>query len=321
MSYEEFAADLTPFPSIRFHCIEECEEALRRLGIPDFEARQLGRGSFRSDLAAIRTTEGIALSQRFERNFYSPLHTPEGMVTLLITTTAGGDLLASGDIVSNGKLIVQTPKSEIDLVAPDLTASHAFGVPVSRFYSMLDSICPGGFSIQPDQMVVVKGDTIQLNRLRQAIFDLVTHPDLDPQHERQANLIAEVIAWVGDSSSQWRPEGFPVNGARIRIARKAQEYLEDHFPKPIRMEDVCREIGVGLRTMQRAFAEYLQMSPYDYLKKLRLDRARRALLAAESGTHRVTTVALDHGFRHMGRFSREYRATFGEYPKQTLSKH
>ena len=126
---------------------------------------------------------------------------------------------------------------------------------------------------------------------------------------------------MGDSATQWRPQGFPVNGSRTLIAKRAQAYMEDHFPDPIRLEDLCREIGVGLRRMQRAFAEYFQISPYDYLKKLRLDRTRRTLLAAKPETHKVTTVALDHGFRHLGRFSREYRATFGEYPRQTLSKH
>ncbi len=149
MSYEEFAADLTPHRSVRIHNVEETEEVVRGLGIPEFELRQLGRGSFKNDLAAILTPEGLALAQRYERSFYSPLHTPDGMVTLLITSTAGGDLFASGDVVSNQKLIVQTPETEVDIIAPDLTASEAFGVPESRFYSLLYTISPGPSSIRP----------------------------------------------------------------------------------------------------------------------------------------------------------------------------
>ena len=318
MTYEELAADISSHPSVRFHSAEESEEVLRKLGVSEFELRQLGRGSFVSDLAANFTSEGLALSHRFERSFYSPLHTPDGMVSLIITSTAGGDLFASGNIVSNGKLIVQTPETEVDIIAPDLAASEAFGVPESRFYHLLDTICPGASSIRPGQMVAVAGDTLQLQRLRHAIIDLVTHPELDPRHERQANLIAETIAWMGDSATQWRPQGFPVNGSRMLIAKRAQAYMEDHFPDPIRLEDLCREIGVGLRRMQRAFAEYFQISPYDYLKKLRLDLARRALLAADPQTHTVTGVATDHGFGHLSRFSTEYRAAFGELPSETL---
>ena len=215
--------------------------------------------------------------------------------------------------------MVQTPETEVDVFAPDLTASDCFGVPVSRFFALLDSICPGGPSIRPGQMMTVAGDSVQLKRLRHAIRDLVTHPELDPRHERQANLIAEVIAWIGDSAARWRPQGFPVNGERIRIALRARDYMEDHLSEPLRVEDLCRETGVGLRRIQRAFASYFQVSPYDYLTKARLDAARRALVAGDPAIHTVTEVALDHGFSHLGRFSTTYRETFGETPSETLS--
>ena len=319
MSYEAFAADLTAHPCVRFHFAEETEEALHRLGVSNFELRQLGRGSFKTDLAGMLTSEGLVLSQRFERGFSLPMHTPDGMVTLLMTSTAGADLFASGDVVSNDKLIVQTPETEVDVIAPDLAGSEAFGVPASRFYSLIETLCPGGRSIRPGEMVAVAGDTAELCRLRRAILDLVTHPELDPRHERQANLTAEIIAWMNDPYTRWRRQGFPVNGERIRIARRARDYMEDHSHDAIRMEDLCREIGVGLRTLQRAFAEYFQMSPYNYLTKIRLDRAHRALRAGDPEFHTVAAIAVDHGFSHLGRFSKAYGEAFGELPRETLS--
>ena len=318
MSYEDFAADLTSSRSVRFHSAEETEGALKGLGFSNFELRQLGRGSFRCDFKGALTSEGLALSQRYERHFYSPLHTPDGMVSLIAASTAGEDVIASGDVVSNGKLIVQTPDTVVDVTAPDSSGCEAFCVPASRFYSLVDTLCPRGRSIQPGDMLAVAGDTAQLYRLRRAILELVTHPELDPRHERQANLIAEVIAWMGDSETRWRPQGFPVNGERRRIALRARDYMEDHLAETLRMEDVCREIGVGLRRMQRAFADYFQMSPYVYLKKLRLDRARRSLLSGDPERHSVSAAAMDHGFSHLGRFSRVYRETFGELPSETL---
>ncbi len=319
MNYDEFTADLTSRHVARTHSLEETEAAFRRLGFSKYELRQLGRGPFRSNLSAILTTEGVAVSQRFERRFYTPLHTPDGMVSLIIGSTAGGDLFASGDVVSNDKLIVQTPETVIDITAPDLAGAEALCIPASRFYSLVEAVCPGVRSIRPGVMVAVAGDSARLYRLRRAILDLVRHPELDPWHERQANLIAEIIAWMGDSAAQWRPEGFPVNGERIRIAIRARDYLEDHLSEPLRMEDLCLEIRVGLRRMQRAFKEYVQISPYQYLKQTRLDRARRALLSGDPSSLTVSDVAMDHGFIHMSRFSRAYRETFGELPSETLS--
>ncbi len=320
MTYEEYAADLTSHPSVRFHSAEETEEALKGMVFSNYELRQLGRGSFRCDLTATLTSEGLALSQRFERGFYTPLHTPDGMVSLLAASTAGGDVIASGDAVSNGKLIVQTPETVVDVTAPDLAGCEAFCVPTSRFYSLADRLCPEGRSIRPGEMVAVAGDSARLSRLRHAIIDLVTHPELDPRHERQANLIAETIAWMSDSATQWRPQGFPVNGERAKIALRARDYMEDHLSEPLRMDDLCREIGVGLRRMQRAFADYFQISPYVYVKKTRLDRTHRALRSGDPETHSVAAVAVDNGFSHLGRFSTVYRETFGELPSETLAQ-
>jgi len=48
----------------------------------------------------------------------------------------------------------------------------------------------------------------------------------------------------------------------------------------------------------------------------RLWAVRAALLRA-GPEDLIKTIALDHGFWHLGRFSRTYRAFFGESPSQT----
>ena len=64
------------------------------------------------------------------------------------------------------------------------------------------------------------------------------------------------------------------------------------------------------------------MTPQQYVKARRLNAVRRSLLDSdcEQGI-RVTDVALDHGFSHLGRFSGEYRRYFGESPRETLFSH
>jgi transcriptional regulator GlxA family with amidase domain len=50
-----------------------------------------------------------------------------------------------------------------------------------------------------------------------------------------------------------------------------------------------------------------------------LQIARDELLRAD-GEVNVTTVALRHGFAHLGRFSVQYQAAFGESPNATLRR-
>jgi transcriptional regulator GlxA family with amidase domain len=61
------------------------------------------------------------------------------------------------------------------------------------------------------------------------------------------------------------------------------------------------------------------MTITDYLKTVRLDKARRDLQASHQSLTTVATVALRHGNMHLGRFSVHYRARFGESPKETLA--
>jgi AraC family ethanolamine operon transcriptional activator len=48
--------------------------------------------------------------------------------------------------------------------------------------------------------------------------------------------------------------------------------------------------------------------------------AVRAALSNVRTTDLVKTVAFDHGFWHLGRFSRTYRTFFGELPSETIAR-
>ena len=142
----------------------------------------------------------------------------------------------------------------------------------------------------------------------------------DPRRQRRDSLVAEAIAWMGDSSAHSPPGRVVVNGARRRVAKRAQEFLEEHHRDRVAVEDLCRAAGVGIRTLQRCFREYFHLTITDYLKVLRLNAARRELAAAEPGQVSVTTVAMRHGFSHFGRFSLEFRDRFGESPREALAR-
>ena len=54
-------------------------------------------------------------------------------------------------------------------------------------------------------------------------------------------------------------------------------------------------------------------------QEIRLQLVRDELLRSGEETQ-VTTVALRHGFSHLGRFSAFYQSTFGEVPSATLRR-
>ncbi|WP_420363411.1 AraC family transcriptional regulator [Curtobacterium aetherium] len=106
---------------------------------------------------------------------------------------------------------------------------------------------------------------------------------------------------------------------RARL-RAAVEYVHEHAAEPVSVSEVARAAGLSVRATQEAFQRHLGVTPMQYLQHVRLDHVRRELLHADVGTTAVQSVARRWGFAHLGRFSAAYRATFGEYPRNTLRR-
>lgn len=104
--------------------------------------------------------------------------------------------------------------------------------------------------------------------------------------------------------------------ARQRIAQGAVALLEASPAEDWTLVNLARRLGVSPRTLHGAFAAIYGCSPHAFIKRFRLSRVRRALLA-QGEAMLVKTAALDHGFWHLGHFSIAYRAMFGESPHET----
>ena len=106
---------------------------------------------------------------------------------------------------------------------------------------------------------------------------------------------------------------------RGRLVKKAEQYVIAHLDESIRMDRLCREVGASARALEYAFHDVYGMGAMRYLRLVRLNEVRKALL--ESGGSNPTTVtaaAMDWGFWHLGEFAAAYRQLFGEAPSATL---
>jgi AraC-like DNA-binding protein len=241
-----------------------------------------------------------------------------GMVALLLARSANGQYSASGENVANDKLVVLPNGSGTDIVTSSLAGIEAIVVPEARFIEMIEALCPTFARLEG--MAVIDGNVAQLHALRKAVLSIVANPDYEPHHGQVSNLVAVTIAWMGNSLSHQVPEGSLVNGARTRTAKLAQECIQEHYREAVHIEDLCRVTGVGVRTLQRCFREYFNITITEYLNTVRLDAVYRQLAAAHPSEDSVTRIALQNGYTHLGRFSVKFREHFGESPSDTMAK-
>jgi transcriptional regulator GlxA family with amidase domain len=95
-------------------------------------------------------------------------------------------------------------------------------------------------------------------------------------------------------------------------------YLEEHVAEDIGVADVASAVYVTPRALQYMFRRHLETTPMAYLRRVRLDRVHRDLVAGDRASTTVTATAAQWGFAHVGRFAVLYRETYGESPHVTL---
>lgn len=107
--------------------------------------------------------------------------------------------------------------------------------------------------------------------------------------------------------------------ARRRALTRARDYMLENIGEAITLAEVSRFANSSRRNLTNAFKESFGVGPMAYLKLLRLNRAYRMLCRSNFGIPlRISDVANDNGFWHMGQFASDYRQLFGELPSQTL---
>jgi AraC-like DNA-binding protein len=101
--------------------------------------------------------------------------------------------------------------------------------------------------------------------------------------------------------------------------RRAVAFIEQYPDRDLSVADIAAAAYVSTRAVQIAFRRHLDTTPMSYLRRVRLDRVHRALLAADPGSGATATaIALDWGFVNYSRFATLYRATYGVAPRTTL---
>jgi len=100
--------------------------------------------------------------------------------------------------------------------------------------------------------------------------------------------------------------------------RRAVRYIEEHAGDDIGLADIAAAAGLGARGLQLAFRRHHDVTPLEYLRRVRLGRAHRDLQVATPADSTVGGIADRWGFPHHGNFSALYLRTYGRSPSMTL---
>lgn len=226
--------------------------------------------------------------------------------------------------MSPGSLMAFRPNERRTRVRPGKTgvrAAATLQLPIARMNALsqaMETTAKVAFP-RDGNALPWKGGLTLSSVLPQLVDDLFLPPSVPlPPRVTQGikHVIDEVLCeMIGRTVEQ--PSVRRIFPAFHRV-RQAEDMMHAQSDEPISILEIAQALDVSLRSLQLAFAEvYGGLSPRDVLNRIRLDKARLRLLAA-NGEGQVTTVAMDSGFFHLGRFSQAYARAFGEKPSETL---
>jgi AraC-like DNA-binding protein len=106
-------------------------------------------------------------------------------------------------------------------------------------------------------------------------------------------------------------------GSNTQRITEAIKRLRNEFNRPLRIEEVARELGMSVSGFHHHFKTLTAMSPLQFQKQLRLQEARRLMLGegldAASAGYRV-------GYDDASYFNREYKKLFGAPPVRDVER-
>ncbi|XXX72754.1 AraC family transcriptional regulator [Sorangium sp. So ce134] len=108
-----------------------------------------------------------------------------------------------------------------------------------------------------------------------------------------------------------------VADSRLSLLNRAIELLQGRFAEPVRVAELARAAHMSEPTFNRHFRKATSLSPLQFQKLLRLQKARSRLLTEGID---VTSVSFAVGYQSPSQFSREYRRQFGVPPGEDAAR-
>ena len=97
------------------------------------------------------------------------------------------------------------------------------------------------------------------------------------------------------------------SGAPAHRIAQAIRWLKDHFAEPLQVETLARHVRMSPSALHLHFKNVTALSPLQYQKRLKLQEARRLMLAENLD---AAEAAFRVGYESPSQFGREYRRMF-----------
>jgi len=308
------------FSDSHFQDYDEFAQAIRGWGV-DF--RQLKRGQSPATLQQFGTPDLMVTRFNLNQTYDQRGSTPDGYLTIGFIEEGSGKVYTPNGVVNEDVLWCFSEGYEFQCTSK--ANFRAFGISVSQ--TLLNEVVDTceffdiHSTLGSNQVVRCKQRT-NLDGIRDYLLNISKYFEKNRTsgvvlQANQHDLVRELIEALADPME---PIPHKMTDRKRQVLRRTLEYLEANPGSPIRVYQLAKIVGAGVRTLEYVFRDYFGVTPKTYLIARRLAGARRELQRFDTQSKFVRDVANNWGFWHLGRFSTYYKGFFGELPSETLEK-
>jgi AraC-like DNA-binding protein len=179
---------------------------------------------------------------------------------------------------------------------------------------MVDSNLPPPRVQQSSRGMATGEVTLPLLTAIQRLIDLLAEqqdiPILAPIIQRE--IIYRLL--VGDQGERLRQ--IASAGSQSHQIARAIDWLKTNYSQPLSIDDLAAQVRMSSSTFHHHFRSMTALSPLQFQKQLRLQEARRLMLAERMD---AATAAFQVGYESPSQFSREYNRLFGAPPLRDIT--
>lgn len=104
----------------------------------------------------------------------------------------------------------------------------------------------------------------------------------------------------------------------LHTYQKCRKYIDENFSTIMSIQQIADKCGVNIRYMSRLFKKFNNMTPHQYITRLKMNRAANLLLDT---TQTVRTIGNVLGFKDPYHFSRNFKQVHGLSPQNYRKLH
>lgn len=303
---------------VEFGSVEDMRDVSARAGW-DIEYRQIRPGELHASTTMVEFSDVSLQHEIVDRRIEIQGSSPSESVSLLVPSESSS-FWVNGHTADGTHVAVVQPGEGLQTFTDEDVSVFTVHVPVALLKKL-------GHSETLLPKSVCQG-SIQLLRLGDAAARALRMHTLSTMYDSPANRwsrektgeyvarICNIITNATQEEALVRDEN--PKGA-LRTISRAREFIESSLDSPIAMGDVCNYSGCSMSKLERVFRRELGITPGRYILARRLAIVNRELKQADREHTMVSMVAMNYGFRHLGRFAAAYRQQFGELPSETLT--